>query len=135
MAKLSSMFPSRFVRSEDIQQPCTLVIRGITRENVAPDNQAEEIKPVAYFERAPKGLVLNHTNAAVLMDLFGDDTEAMQGRTVELYVDHNVQFQGKQVSGLRLRAPAENAETSQPIPTTTEVQGEAAAMEGDDIPF
>ena len=139
MPKLSNMFPSRYIKADDLDRPRVLVIRDIVMENVSPDGATPEDKPVAYFDRAKKGLVLNRTNAGVLGDLFGDDTEAMVGRSVELYVDPTVVFRGERVAGLRLRSPApqhEDATPPQPLDTMTQadVNREAAAA-GDDIPF
>ena len=110
MTKLSSMFPSRYVKSEDVDHPIALVIRDVVLENVAPDGAPAEEKPVVYFTGARKGLVLNRTNAGVLAELFGDEIEGILGRVIELYVDTSVMFRGERVSGLRLRAAAEPAD-------------------------
>ena len=137
MPKLSNMFPSRYVKADDVDQPRVLTIREIVVENVAPEGANPENKPVVYFDNAQKGLVLNRTNAGALADLFGDDTVSMCGQSVELFVDPNVMFRGDRVAGLRLRAPAAQCDApSQPLNEMSQADIDREARQADDdIPF
>ena len=49
-------------------------------------------------------MVLNKTNANNVSVLYGDDTDDWIGRSVELF-EAMVEFQGKTVPALRIRAP------------------------------
>lgn len=66
--------------------------------------QKEEKAPCLFFEEC-KPLRLNKTNRLTLKRLFnptGDDTKAMIGKKVELYVDKTQAF-GKPTTGVRIR--------------------------------
>ncbi len=85
----------------------------------------KEQKPVLYFNKAQKGLVLNKTNARVIADAYGDDTANWEGKAVEVYPTQ-VEFKGKLVDGIRLRVAAE----AKPQPTAAPMADEF----GDEIP-
>jgi len=86
------------------------------RPESGPSRRAEEldgrngveVKPAVWFEKAGKALVLNKTNADVLMAAFGPETEAWIGQVVEVYPTRVYAF-GKQVDAVRLRVPAPQA--------------------------
>lgn len=66
--------------------------------------QKEEKAPCLFFEEC-KPLRLNKTNRLMLKRLFnptGDDTKAMIGRKIELYVEKTQAF-GKPTTGIRIR--------------------------------
>lgn len=66
--------------------------------------QRKEKAPCLFFEEC-KPLRLNKTNRLTLKRLFnpsGDDTKAMIGKKVELYVDKTTAF-GKPTTGIRIR--------------------------------
>lgn len=66
----------------------------------------EDDKPVLHFEGKEKGMVLNGTCFDACVEITGeDDSDNWTGHRVQLYVDKNVQFQGKRVEGLRICAP------------------------------
>lgn len=59
------------------------------------------------FNELDKGLVLNKTNADMIGDLYGKDTDGWFGKQVMLFTAP-VDYQGKKVNAIRVRAPASN---------------------------
>lgn len=100
--RISQAFPSKYLKSDEVgQQRFVLTIRDVQMEDIG-DSQH---KPVVYFNEVQKGMVLNKTNAEMIVHLYGDDTMTWTGRQVELYTTM-VSFQGKSTLGLRVMAPA-----------------------------
>jgi len=72
-----------------------------------PVGEGDELKPVCYFQGIDKGWPINTTALEVLSEITGsDDTDDYVGAAVEIFVDPNVQYQGRRVGGIKLRAPA-----------------------------
>lgn len=62
--------------------------------------------PVVYsveFEGKRKQLVLNSTNRQKIVEHYGGNVKEWSGKTIVLYVDHEVQLKGKKVNGIRIR--------------------------------
>jgi hypothetical protein len=84
--KRDDVFPSKYYRGGDFEQPKVLVIESIRLESLKQPNGETTTKPVAYFKGAKKSLVLNRTNWDVIADIVGrDDTDTWPGTRVELY--------------------------------------------------
>src|SRR6185436_3542211 len=45
----------------------------------------KEKKPVLYFQKATKGLVLNRTNAMTIAGLYGDEADEWGGKRISIY--------------------------------------------------
>jgi len=104
--KFDQMFPSNYLKKEDVVRPLVLTIAGIVQEEFRSD-EGVELKPVVHWrEPAVKPMVLNRINATILADLYGDDTDGWLGRPVEVYADNTVMMAGRRVGGVRVRAPA-----------------------------
>lgn len=117
--RISQAFPSKFLKSEDIgTQRWVLTIRAVQMEEVG-DN---ENKPIIYFHELEKGLVLNKTNAEMVVQLYGDDTDRWAAQRVEMYATP-VMFGNKSTMGLRLMAPAPQVSAHQGV-TTPQVPGQ-----------
>jgi hypothetical protein len=69
---------------EDVDGGVSLTIREIKVEALHTD-RGDEQKPVVYFEKTEKGLVLNKTNAKTIAGLYGTNVDEWVGRRVELY--------------------------------------------------
>lgn len=109
--RMSQAFPSKFLKSDDIgNQRWPLTIRGVQMEDVG-DN---EHKPIVYFQELEKGLVLNKTNAEMIVQLYGDDTDRWAGQRIEMYATP-VQYQGQSKMGLRVLAPVPTMPAHQPM--------------------
>ncbi len=113
MGDIMSAFPSDYLKEADLfGKPKVLTITKTTIEKVGDDN-----KPVVHFEEADQGLVLNKTNANMISDLHGRETDDWAGKVIELF-PHTTEFQGRMVPCIRVR----------------EVSGEAEELD-DEIPF
>lgn len=80
---IKKLFPSKFLSAGDLgSRRFTLLVRDVRLEKLG--NPAED-KPVLYFQKAEKGLVLNRTNALAIASAYGDETEGWTGKPVILF--------------------------------------------------
>ena len=104
--KIGAAFPSKYLKASDLNdKPFVLTMDKVTIEEVG---KQQDERPILYFLKAEKGLVLNKTNANVIAKLYGDDTDGWEGNQIELYPTM-VDFGGEQVEAIRVRAPRKNA--------------------------
>lgn len=83
--KISKQFPTKFIKAVDLDgRDITLTIARVVVERLGQGNQAED-KPVAYFNKTNKGLVLNATIARSIAALYGDETDEWGGRRITVY--------------------------------------------------
>jgi hypothetical protein len=113
MASWKTLMPSKYMKKEDVTQPVLVTMQQIKVENTAPDGQAPEMKPVAYFAEMPKGMILNSTNCKIIEKITGtDDYMQWSGRQYVLYFDPNVQYKGELTGGIRIRAPKQRQQVA-----------------------
>ena len=98
---IDQAYPSKYLKSADIDNPIKVVIRGCRIEGI--DEEGKEQKPVLYFNGMDRGLVLNKTNATMISGAFGSETDNWTGKTVGLWVDPNVMFGNEKRPGLRVK--------------------------------
>lgn len=92
---------SDHLKSEDIGNG----MPTFTITNVEPkDFDNGDRKLIASFLETDKTLVLNATNARAIGEMYTPDTDNWNGKQVMLFT-MPVEFNGKQVMGLRVRAP------------------------------
>jgi len=135
--KMSSAFPSKYVRAADLNdREVTVVMDRIELEDVGDGH-----KPVLYFRKSTKGLVLNKTNAKVIAGTYGDDTDDWIDKTIILY-PAMVDFRGDMVEAIRVRIPKKPLAKQEPAPASvqhTEANPPMAESIGgaidDEIPF
>jgi hypothetical protein len=94
------MFPSRYLKAEDLPGTVILTIKNVAWETMHDQDGAEVEKPVVYFDENPKALVLNKTNADTLSHLYGNESDNWNGERVTLMTVKVSAF-GKVVDGLR----------------------------------
>jgi hypothetical protein len=111
------LFPStsKFFRASDLSAGPVVVEIEVVRMEELRNNGKAETKPVAYFRRQRKALVINRTN----FDAIGDatnifDTDKWPGRTIELF-PATTEMNGQIVPCVRARKPQPGA----PALTTT----------------
>ena len=104
MATLKDLFPSRFLTKEDIGAGQLYTIKSVATDNVGKEDEPE-VKPVLYFNEAPKPFVLNMTNGQVIGALYGEDLAGWIGKQIVVFFDPTIQFKGKVTGGIRVRAP------------------------------
>lgn len=104
MGKISDAFPTKYLSAQDLNEEDEVVtIESSAMEDVG-QGEDKETKLVLKFEGAKKGLVLNKTNAQVLITMFGDDEDELIGKRISLWINHDVQYGSKTVSAIRIRA-------------------------------
>jgi hypothetical protein len=134
--KIGQMMDSKFLKKEDVDPPKLVTIRGFAQQNAGRDD-APEMKWTMSFIELGKPMVMNSTNLQLCAQaLASDDTDNWIGKQIVLYNDPSVQFQGKLIGGIRIRAPKKRsgtpaATTPTPAPVTAEMDEEF----DDDIPF
>ncbi len=102
--KISAAFPSNYLKCDDLGgQPRIVNVRACVQEELGQGKDKEK-KPVLYFSKGPKGLVLNVTNARVIAKAYGDDTGNWAGKPIEIYPTQ-VEFKGDLVDAIRVRIP------------------------------
>lgn len=129
---------SKYLKGSDLLKPgggyavVNAVIESMTQEDVGEER---EPKYILYFENKQKGMALNVTNETTLISLFGqpDDTtpEALTahfaGKPIQIYFDPSVNFGGKRIGGLRLRAAATEMVSEKPQPAEPPKQNTKAS--------
>lgn len=97
----------KYLASDDLEGTgkefgLTLTITAITEDDVSrQDDPESEMRPVLHFEKQ-KPMVLNKTNLNFILSRFGDDDKKVIGNQVLVWVNPDVEYQGKLVKGLRL---------------------------------
>jgi len=100
--RISECFKGAYLRAADLKDRTVKVqIDSVTLESVGDD---QDEKPVVSFLGKDKGLVLNKTNATLLSERFGDDTDGWTGKSIELTTER-VSFNGRLVDGIRVKVP------------------------------
>ena len=113
---------------------------------VKVDNVGDDRKPILGFGGGfLKPMVLNKTNTAILISLFGEDSNGWTGKMVQVYCDPSVSYAGKVTGGLRIRmaplASVQPAASVEPVRTLSPAeqyeadQTASALSRSQDIPF
>lgn len=111
MSAFANLFPSKYLKKEDVLNPVTTTIQALTQEDIKTAG-GNESKPILYMVGL-KPMVLNKSNATVLYEVYGEPV-GWPGRAVEVYCDPSVMFGGKRVGGVKLRIPAHQPVQGQP---------------------
>jgi hypothetical protein len=99
--KIMGAFPSKYLSAADLQdKPHTLIMQRVEMETIGGDDK----KPVLYFSKSQKGLVLNKTNSKQIAAQYGDDTDEWEGKPIVLF-PAMVDYKGDTVEAIRVRAP------------------------------
>ena len=133
---------SQYLTKDDVPaQGIEASIIGVKIDNVGDDR-----KPILGFGGGfLKPMVLNKTNTAILISLFGEDSNGWTGKTVQVYCDPSVSYAGKVTGGLRIRmaplasvqpaAPQEPVRTLSPAEQYEADQTASALSRSQDVPF
>ncbi len=125
---ISKMTESKYLKQDDVGDGKLVTVKGITRTNVAREDDEPEYKYTMAFLETDKPLVLNTTNIQLCARACGsEDTDDWIGKKIVLYTDPNVSYAGKLVGGIRIRAP-KNVGQHKPQPMPVE-------DDSDSIPF
>jgi hypothetical protein len=106
--KTNGVYPSKWLRSDDLVKPVTLEIEGARMETLkTPDGKSED-KLVVRFTGVQKALVVNKTNLAALDEICGSETDDWPGKVVELFPT-KTNMAGKTVPCIRIRQTTRDA--------------------------
>ena len=98
---VSSLYPSKYLKSGDLEEDMRLTIKSLTQENLGQGDE-QEVKPVLYFQEIEKGMVLNKTNCDTISNLYGPETDDWTGKRITIFATE-VEFRGRQTLALRVR--------------------------------
>ena len=101
---INNAFPATFLKAADLLgQQVNVTISKVTLEDVG----SGEMKPILHFLNKEKGCVLNKTNAFLIAEAYGPETDGWVGQSIILS-SHKVSFQGKLVDGLHIQPTGGN---------------------------
>jgi hypothetical protein len=94
-------------------------------------------RDVVYFTNDDRRLVLNYTNAHRIAKLYGDDGDKWQGHWIELYLDPDVEFDGRKQPGVRVaeKRPSISQEGNGPLPPRPQPRQSRRDELDEEIPF
>jgi hypothetical protein len=122
---INGAFPSTYLKAADLAgRRVQVVMSHVTTEEVGDGH-----KPILHFQGKDKGLVLNKTNANMIIEITGtDETDHWAGHAVTLYVT-KVDYQGKRVDAIRVDYPQRQQQAPPPPPPVSQ------PLTDEDIPF
>jgi hypothetical protein len=98
--KLNAMYPSKYLKADDITTDRVLTISAIKLEQLGEER---ETKPVLEFRECDQALVLAKTNALTLAAMYGEDSDLWIGKAITIYAT-KVPFGGRLVNSIRVRS-------------------------------
>ena len=133
MAKIGEMIESKYLKQSDVDGEIDVTVAKVGRQNISKEGEEAEYKWLIRFTEFTKPMVLNSTHIKRLARACkSEDTDDWIGKKVKLYVDHDVEFAGNVVGGLRIKGSApEHGSRSQAAKPTGGTFDEMP----DDIPF
>src|SRR5262249_49105138 len=128
VSNINDYFPSKYLKASDLKgREPVVTIRAV---NYEPVGQAKQMKPVVYFAKVEKGLVLNKTNATRITQIAGSGViEEWIGVQIKLYATQ-VEFQGELTDAIRIKPPQPSRTNHlRPAPVPSDVpQQQLASM-------
>ena len=105
--KSNDVFPSKYLKAEDLDGDMQVTITHVSKESFKSD-KGDEVKPCAYFNETPKGLIVNKTNWKLLVEATGEeDSDNWTGKKVTLTIV-DVDAFGDVVSAIRVKKAVVN---------------------------
>ena len=102
--KLSDVFPSKYLKAEDLDADLPVTIKGSGIESFVDRSTGKKSeKLIIYFEGVDKGLLLNKTNFKAIVEATGqDDSANWNGNSIVLTV-LDVDSFGDIVAAIRIK--------------------------------
>lgn len=108
MVNINNVFESDYLRALDLDgKPHLATVTKVELETMRDNKQ----KLCVSFKEWDKGLLLNQTNANNIAAFAGPETDGWVGKQIVLFSAW-VDFQGKSVEAIRVRAPKHKAVTA-----------------------
>ena len=112
--RIGEIKETKYIKKEDVGNGKLVTISKLEQQNVAMDDQPEEMKWIIHFQEFNKGMVLNWTNIQLISKAVGsEETNDWVGKKVVIYEDPNVSFGGKLTGGIRVRAQRTQGEKNE----------------------
>jgi hypothetical protein len=133
--KLNEVYGGNYLKAEDLKDRGE--VRCVIESVSVMEGDDGKKKAVLHFRGKEKTLPLNITNANMVSELYGDETDDWEGQAITLYTC-KVDFQGKRVLAIRIKEPATNSNGTRravappPPPPPSDISGD---LTDDDIPF
>ena len=84
--RVELMFPSKYLRAVDLNgKDAQLTITKVQIDELQMKGGKKEKKPVVYFAKTEKMLVLNKTNAMAIAAQLGKETNNWAGKAITIY--------------------------------------------------
>ena len=135
---IDRIYPSRWIKASDLDgRELKARIKRLTFEELdAQTGKGPEEKPVLWFEKTEKGLVLNATNGRAIAEAYGAETDGWPGHQVTLY-GTMVEAFGKTQEVVRIKVTPENRRGTLTLAPEPEPAPEADFPDDDDqdLPF
>lgn len=101
--RMRDALPGRYLSGDDLDEEVIVTIDRVVMESFRdPRTRVETRKPVMYFQRAKRGLIVNRTNWRTVADLYGDESDNWTGKRIVL-APTMVDAYGKQTKAVRVR--------------------------------
>ena len=105
---INQAFPSKYLSAADLQgRPAMVRMGDVTKEVLD-----REEKLILSLQGKKKQMVLNKTNAMKIAELHGNETNDWYDKIIEIYAAE-VDFQGRSVDAIRVRAPRTETRSDQ----------------------
>jgi hypothetical protein len=114
--KVSEAFPSKYIKHADLGGQ--MQTKKISYAEVERVGMQGEERPVLHFANEQRGFVLNKTNARLIAQAYGDDSDGWRGHTVTL-MPTRVEYRGEMIDSVRVKI----------------LQVNGGAVLNDDVPF
>ena len=143
---IETLFPSKYVKAHDLNgKEFVVQISHLNMESMEDRQGNEETKPVLYFFRTEKALVLNKTNGNSIAEAYGCETDEWAGKLITLFAVEVEAF-GERRPAIRVRvteankatdtgAPTTQPAASQALPATPAADVHPLSTGDDDLPF
>ncbi len=99
---IENAFPSKYLKAANLGGKTV----RLKMTNVVMEKLGDDTRPVVHFSGTDKTLVLNKTNANVINEVYGRETDEWIGKDIDVYPTR-VEYQGKMVDAMRVRIPAQ----------------------------
>ena len=110
MPHLDDMIRTTPLSQQDIGTALLVTIRDCGERNLAKPGETPSVRWCLFFEETDSPLAMNKTNLVSAGKVLGSsNTDDWIGKKIVLYVDPNVEYGGRKVGGIRLRAPKPGA--------------------------
>ena len=115
MPHLDDMIRTTPLSQQDIGTALLVTIRDCDERNLAKPGEAPSVRWCLFFEETDNPLAMNKTNLVAAGKVLGSrNTDDWRGKKIVLYVDPNVEYGGRKVGGIRIRAPKPGGAAAKP---------------------